>query len=272
MLLDGTVGTYDVSDMLAATAAYRVYLARDTTNDTRCLLQIATKPEANGGLERAAFILGRFKKAADAYDVEYAKTHERKHLHHDRLYPAVVESFVSSEQGDRRVTILNLTDVKNILAVVPLSNLRLKDRLRIDPETSAWIMGRLLKLLNFTHGEGVLNGALTARNVLLHPEQHFAMTLDWSVARVFPGVVPAEFAVADIASAATAVFEAIGGDATTGMWPYDDHVPYVSLLRQLMHGRVSDASSAHDQFYELVRAQYGNEFHPFTTLPLTERH
>ncbi len=269
MLLDGTVGTYDVIDMLAATAAYRVYLARDITNDTHCLLQVAAKREVNGNLERAAFLLGRFKKAADIYDVEYAKTHERKHLHHDRLYPAVVESFVSSEQGDRRVNIFNLTNVKNILAIVPLSSLRQKDRLRIDPETSAWIMGRLLKLLNFTHGEGVLNGALTARNVLLHPEQHFAVTLDWSVARVFPGVVPAEFAVSDIASAATAVFEAIGGDATTEAWPYEGHVSYVSLLRRLMRGHESDASKAHDRFYELVREEYGNEFHPFTTLPLT---
>ncbi len=270
MLLDGTAGTYDVTAMVASAPAYRLYMANDGDGLAKrsYLLQVAATKADNGGLDRGAFLLDRFKESADAYDAEYAKTHERKRLHHDRLYPALVESFVSHEQGGRRVNVLSLTDVDDILRVLPLANVVRKDRLRIDPETSAWIMGRLLKLLNFTHGEGVLNQALSARNVLLDPEQHYAVTLDWSAARIFPGVVPAEFAVTDIAGAASAAFEAIGGDVATETWPYDGHEPYVSLLRQFMRGCESDASNAHDVFYELVRAEYGNQFHPFTTLPL----
>lgn len=268
MLLHGSAITYEVGNLLAATAAYRVYLARDVSTSRYCLLQVAKSLGFNGGLDRAAFLLQRFKSNADAYDVEFSKTHARKHLHYDRLYPAILESFVSDEQGGRRINVLTLTDVDDVQRIVPLSNLRLKDALRIDPETSAWVLGRLLKLLTFVHGEGVQNRAITARNVLLDPDQHFAITLDWSTARMFPGQIPKEFAAQDIAGAASAVFAAIGGDVDRNVWPYEGHHRYVALLMQFMRGEVTSADDAHDQFYKLVRAEYGQEFHPFTTLSL----
>ena len=272
--LVGASGTYRVGNLLATTSAFRVYLAQEVGGQY-CLLQVAASIEANGGLDRAAFLLQRFEATADVFDVEYAKTHERKHLHYDRLYPAVIESFVSPQQGGRRINVLALTDVDDIFRVVPLSNLRMKDRLRIDPETSAWIMGRLLKLLAFVHGEGVAHGSLVAKNVVLDPKNHFAITLDWSHARMFPSQVPGDIAALDIADAATAVFASIGGNTTTGTWPYEGHEAYTNLLLRLMFMRTSKVSTrpggaerVMDQFYELVRSEYGRVFHPFTTLPL----
>lgn len=260
--------TYEVGEAVASTATYRLYLARDLFCDEWRLLQIAAKPEDNGGLDRAAFLLERFATSGALLDAEYAKSHERKRLHYERLYPLLVASFVSPEQGNRRINILGLADVPDLRRIVPLSSLRAKDRLRVDPETSAWIMGRLLKLLGFAHAQGVANRAMTSNNVLLDPEQHFAVTLDWSTARVFPGQVPAEHATSDIKAAAKAVFHALGGSVQNATWPYNGHEPYISLLRQLMYGGSPSADMALDQFYSTVRAEYGNSFHPFTTLPL----
>lgn len=271
LTLTGASGTYRVGGLLATSQGYRLWLAKELTTDQHCLLQVATSIEANGGIDRAAFLLNRFKATADVFDVAYAKNHERKHLHYERLYPSLIESFIALEQGGRRINALSLADVDDIFRITPLSNLRRKERVRLDPESSAWVMGRLLKLLSFTHGEGVSNRSLTANNVLLDPKQHFAVTLDWSNARVFPDQVPSEDAAVDIASAAKAVFVAIGGDPITKAWPYEGHVPYVSLLRQLMEPSTDTAllaETTQDQFYELVRREYGSSFHPFTTLPL----
>ena len=260
---------YTVGTLVAATATYRLYLATDLLSREWRLLQIAAAPEHNGGLDRAAFLLERFARSGAQLDAEYARSHERKHLHYERLHPTLVKSFLSPEQGNRRVNILALADVADLRSIVPLSNLLKKDRRRVDPETSAWIMGRLLKLLSFVHAEGVANRAMMANNVLLDPDQHFAITLDWSVARVFPSTVPAEHAATDIKMAATAVFSALGGSVANNSWPYEGHEPYIALLRQLMLTGAPDADKALDAFYATVRAEYGQSFHPFTTLSLT---
>ncbi len=266
--LKGAFGSYGVGDLLATTQTYRLYLCQEVRTGERFLMQVAATLESSGGLDRAAFLLNRLKATADTYSVEYTARNEGKHLHYDRLYPNVVDSFVSPEQGKRRINVLSLTDVDSILRVLPLSNLLVKDRLRIDPETSAWVMGRLLKLLAFVHEEGIAIQALTANNILLDIEQHFAVTLDWSNARMFPLTVPAQYAAIDIAYAAKAVFAAIGGSVINGTWSYEGHIPYVQLLRRFTQGKETNAERAMDTFYELVRREYGKTFHPFTTLPL----
>lgn len=261
--------TYEVGAAVASTATYRLYLAKELSSGEWRLLQVAAQPEDSGGLDRAAFLLERFTAIGARLVVEHESSHPGERLHYERLHPLLVTSFVCPEQGNRRINILRLAGVTDLHRIIPLSNLRMKDRLRIDPETSAWILGRLLKLLEFTHSQGVENRAITPRNILLDPEQHFAVTLDWSVARIFPGVVPTEHATSDIQSATRAVFYALGGDIRSASWPYDGHERYIELLRQLMYIEPIGASEVLDQFYPLVRAEYGNTFHPFTTMSYT---
>ena len=134
-------------------------------------------------------------------------------------------------------------------------------------------MGRLLKLLAFTHGEAIAVRTLTGSNVLLVPDRHFALVFDWSSAMTYPEFIPRAVQTDEVAHAAKAVFAAIGGDPQTGHYPYlrdgdDESRQYVDFLWRLASGRVSTAEKAHTQFYELVDALYGKKFHPFTTLPL----
>ncbi len=271
MPLQGARHAYTVvGNPVASTNAYRLYLAKDTATDAWCLLQVAASRHANGGLSREAFILGRLADTSRAYDEAYGKTHEGHRLHYDRLYPQLIESFVSPVQGDRRINVLTFSDVNDIPRLTPLWNLRHKEAVILDPKTSAWIMGRLLKLLCFVHEQGIAVRSLGSNNILLDKEQHFAIVLDWTNAFVFPDKVSPDVAATDIACAAAATLASCGV-TSDGSLPYiasSGDARYIDLLRTFADGTIQCADTAHTQFYDLVREIWGNEFHPFTTLPL----
>lgn len=270
MILQGVKNAYEVGSRVAITDTYRLYLAKDVGTGTGCLLQVAKGFEQNGGLSRASFILDELADMSRHYDELYAKMHDGKHLHYDRLFPQKVESFVAEEQANRRVNILALTDVDNINRLLPLSNLLTKDRVILDLKSGAWIMGRLLKLLDFVHPLGIALRSLRSNNVLLEPDQHFAIVLDWTKAFVFQTVVSPEVATTDIACAARAVLASCG-IPEQGQLPYmlgDGEDQYVGLLRDFANASESDARQAHAQFYQICHQVWGVEFHPFTTLPL----
>ena len=270
MILTHDTDQYLVTSLVAEAATYRVYICEDATTQQQYLLQIASETEHNGGLDRAAFVLHRLKQVSDSYEAENA-AHNADRLHYDRLFPGVVRSFISDEQGGRRINILALKDVDTVTEMVPLSNLQDKDQLRIDPPSSAWIMGRLLKLLSLTHSEGISFQTLAANNVLVNPSRHFVVVLDWSTVRLAQsGEASRADRTNDVARAAHAVLVAIGANHVTGAFPYGNatHETYARLLWEIASSTVSSAERAHSQFYELVDALYGKKFIPFTTMPL----
>lgn len=267
--ITSTRSQYDILKQVAHTSSYRLYLCKDASG-TGYLLQIAAERASNGGLERAAFVLRMLMNASRRRDREYAITHEGKRLHYDRLFPELVETFISSEQQERRVNILAFTDVPDVARLLPLSNLKSKDRLRIDPKTDAWILGRVLKLLTLVHAEGITVRTLSANNILLERDLHFSIILDWSSAWMHPELVPLDDATTDIARAAQAAYGALG-DVNSGNYSFEDaDLRYIDLLRLLKDGGVGplNALQAHTLFYEQVREIWPDEFHPFTALPL----
>lgn len=273
MILEHGSKRYQVGDKVAETATYRIYLCTEVETGKQCLRQIAREVEHNGGLDRAAYVLRELKQTSDLFEAEYAKSGSGRLLSYERLFPALVDSFIPEDQGKRRVNILAFSEVDDITTMVPLSNLAIKDHLRVDLKTSAWILGRLLKLLAFAHGEGITVRMLTGSNILLEPAQHFAVVFDWSSAQTHSTEIPVEHRKDDIASAAKAVFGAAGGDPETGNYPYDSELDdgsrrYVEVVLRLANRRESDAQRAHKQLYELLGELYGRNFHPFTTLPL----
>lgn len=271
MILERGSKRYEIGAKVADTDTYRIYVCTDTTSGERLLLQIAAEVHDNGGLERAAFLLRKLREKAAAYQTEYTRQGHEGLLSYERLFPNIVDSFVWPEQRNRRAVILNFSEIEDAVQTVPLTHLARRDRLRVDLRTSAWILGRLLKLLAFVHDEGITIRALSGSNVLIVPARHFAVVLDWSSARTHQHKVDRDERSADIASAASAVFEAIGGTPATGEYPYhldsDEH-RFIEYMYGLTQGNVHDADKAHRQFYELVDALYGKRFHPFTTMPL----
>lgn len=270
MILTHGTTQYEVERRpVAETAKYRVYICKDRATDRQYLLQIASETKYNGDIDRAAFVLRELKRTSDLIEAEYAKTNPEKKLNYDLLFPGVVDSFISDDQGRRRINILSLKGVAGIRKMIPLSNLANRDRLRINLPTSAWIMGRLLKLLGFTHSQGIAVRALQGNNVLIEPDNHFMVVFDWSSAHTYQQDVPRSARQDDIARAAQAVFAAIGGNPDTADFPYNlEDGRYVKLLERFTRGKESNADKAHANFYELVDEVFGRGFRPFKTLPL----
>lgn len=271
MLIDNGHRVYDVAGVTAATHSYRVRLAKVSPTEEWCLLQVATEPRFNGGLSRAAYILNELAQVSQRHDQAYARTHDGKTLHYDRLFPRLLETFVTSEdQGKRCVNALTFTDVSDVPRLLPLSVPRDKHNRVLDLKTGAWVLGRLLKLLGLVHSEGIAVRATGPSNILLDTSQHFAVILDWSTAQVFQKEVPAEVACADIVRATQGILHSCGVSSDTPhSWAItQEEERYIRLLRELAEGKVGSANEAHRRFYQLVRETWETEFHPFTTLPL----
>ena len=258
---------YLIGDMVAKSVSYNVYICKDGDGG-QYLLQIATNIEYNGELDRAAYILRELKRVSNSYELEYAKLFPDKRLNYDRLFPILVDSFICNEQGGRRINILALKDVDSIYKMLPLSNLLVKDKLRITLETSGWIMGRLLKLISFVHPQGISFRQLDGNNVLIGLEQHHLVVFDWLLSHSYQDVVPIEVRKDDISNAAKAVFIAIGGDIRSGNYVYGEQNQYIKFLWGLVCRQESDAERAHEQFYEVVYGLFGRKFYPSKILPL----
>ena len=272
MILEGNAGKYQVGELVAETDPYRVYICEDIATDRQLLLQVATAIEHNGGLQKAVYILKELRQTADEFETANTKNGGERPLSYERLFPEVVDSFIVADQGNRRVNVLAIAEVEDVRLMVPLSNLASKDHQRVALISSAWIMGRLLKLLGLTHNEGIAVRALRGGNVLIEPSGHFVVVFDWSSARIYKDKedMPKEARKDDVAGAAKTVFAAIGGNPETGEFKYpDDTDPrYVKFLWHLACRHEGDAIRAHDKFYELVDELWGRKFNPFQTLPL----
>lgn len=256
---------YEIDRIIANSNSCRFYICR--CDSKQYLLQIASSIENNGGLDRAAYILKELKDVSDFYETEYSKICPDKKLSYDHLFPKLIDSFISSEQGERRINILELADIDIIEEIIPLSNLLIKDKMRISLETSGWIFGRLLKLLDFIHSQNIPID-IHGHNILIVPEKHRTIILDWSEARIYQGEITDEICKNNISRAAMTIFTAIGGDAKTGIYPYDTHNVYVDFIWKLTEPIIADAGIIHQQFYKIVDNTFGKVFYPFGAFPL----
>lgn len=58
---------------------------------------------------------------------------------------------------------------------------------KIDPETTAWITERILNALLYLHHHGVIHGDIKPQNVIIQPETHSVVLVDFGLAMVKPG-------------------------------------------------------------------------------------
>ena len=261
---------YHVGKLVAEAENYCFYLCHRDGDDKDLLLQIASEPVNNGVLDRYAFILDKMARRASAVEEEFAKTKgdSKTVLNYDLGFPEVVESFICPEQDGRRVNILSFRLVDDVHKMVPISNITERNHFRVDIRTSAWILGKTLKMLTFAHSEGVTIGLLDGNNILIEPERHYVVLFDWSFAQVFTGVIPEDIQKGEVSWATKSVITVLGGDPVTGVIPDDgdkDFVAYTQYLLHLSSGAERSAKVAHQQFYELLKQLGWKGFHPFTT-------
>ncbi len=261
---------YVVTPRLVADAeSYRLYIAHDEAAGIEYLVQIASGLEHNGLLDQAAVTLGKLKRTAEIFEAKYAEENPDDRWLDMRLFPSLEASFEVETQEGRRANILAFAGIDDITKLVPLSSYRHAHK-RVELPTSAWILGRILKLLGLAHACGISPPSLGGNNVLIYPDQHRVFVVDWVNAKRHSGIIPDEEAASDIAKAARAVFSAVGGDPITLDFPHDAEggEQYITLLRQLAMQQEHDAHRAHIEFYRVVHALFGREFRPFQTRPL----
>lgn len=264
--------SYQIGKQVGETGNYRLYLCLQNGKGRQCLLQVATSLEHNGGLQRSAYVLKELQRRAEELEEEYSKVKKDQKvlLNYGLGFPELVDSFISQEQGGRRINILAFRCVDEVSRMVPLINITEKDRLRVDLRTSAWIFGRTLKLLIFALNEGFTVDP-TENNILIEPDQHYALIFDWTAAQAHSEMVAKEIQRQQISQLAQAVIKILGGDLKTGIFPDDGEDgfdQYTNYLLQLARGAENNAEGAYKKFYELIDSFWPRKFYPFTAKPL----
>ncbi|WP_330272711.1 adenylate cyclase [Lentzea sp. NBC_00516] len=93
-------------------------------------------------------------------------------------YPRLLDTSGDVAKGSRAFTVLDpLID-----GFVTLADIKSAFPHGLDGRDYAWMHRRLLKALAGAHQIGLVHGAVTAENVMVHPEQHGIVLAGWSFA------------------------------------------------------------------------------------------
>jgi hypothetical protein len=269
-IVDGKNGSYDVGGLVAGNDRYRLRSCTDERG-REMLFQIATDASRNSELSRNGWALRTLKEASDDVERRYKEAGHEGALNYDLGFPELTDSFIFDGQGSRQVNILRFREILELNGVIPLLKIW-KDGLRVDLQTSAWILGKLIKTISFAHDNRIQVHNITGNNVLIHPDQHYVVIFDWSGMTVHEGPVPSMIVREEIKLAAQLAIKAVGGDLDLAM-TNDADLPYTRLLQSLASEGMSAASKAHQAFYGIVD-QLCNDpeiehwkagFHHFTT-------
>ncbi|GAA3278304.1 hypothetical protein Dvina_13135 [Dactylosporangium vinaceum] len=142
-------------------------------------LKLARDPSCNDLLAREATALRQIAEQGDPRYLPYV--------------PRLVDSFRHrSDTGEvRRANVIGVSAAR----LHSLEEVRAKRPHGLDPRDAAWMWRRLLVALGLAHRAGVVHGAVVARHVLIEPDDHGVVLVDWcySVAdphEHIPAVVP----------------------------------------------------------------------------------
>lgn len=233
----------------------------------RAVVKLARDPADGDLLEREAVALRQLPKDGDGRFLPYV--------------PRLVESFQHKDAGTgtvRRANVMAALDGFSTFAQV-----REAYPDGVEPRDAAWMWRRLLVALGFAHRAVVLHGGVLPEHVLIHPEEHGLVLVDWcySVPGCLPannGRVPAmvdryadwyppEVPAREQASGATDIYMAtrcmlhlMGDKAPKPMRSFARGCLLPSQRR-----RPGDAWRLLEEFDELLERMYGpRRFRPFT--------
>jgi hypothetical protein len=269
MRVVGKNHNYEIDRQVAEFGSHRIYLCKQEDSGRRCLLQVVVDTSHNGVLDRTAFLLKELERASEETERAYARHtgDPNDRMNYDLCFPEVVDNFIDEEQGGRRIVILGFRRVENIKKVVPLRYLisPQKDNQRVYVRSSVWMMGKLLKLLAFTHSKGFSFGEITVDKVMIVPDKHYIVLFDWTDGRRCDELTQ-DIARQEISQAAQVVLEAL--DADGEKIPMDDVEGAERYAKQLIHlsrGYEADARLAHQRFYDMVNSLWEPKWLELTT-------
>ncbi|SER94107.1 protein kinase family protein [Lentzea albida] len=185
------------------------------------------------------------------------------------FYPRLLDTSGDVAKGSRAFTVLDplkdgFVTLKDVQDAYPRG---------LDGRDYAWMHRRLLKALAGAHQIGLVHGAVTAENVLVHPEQHGIVLAGWSFA-VEEGqrllatskaiAYPPEVAAQEPVTAATDVHMAHALMLETLAHDEDRQQAFAKGCMQDRPSRRPDARDLLDEYDELLEELYGPRvFRPF---------
>lgn len=269
---------YSIEHLLARGDLCMLYTGSFTLADrqTRGLLKIPMKPGDNDLIANEARILNHLR-ASEGYEK----------LRH--FVSQLVDSFSYLEQETgvaRNINVFTHTDgfysLKEVREAYPEG---------IDPKDMAWIWRRVLIALNFAHSNHVIHGAVLPTHIMIHPELHGLILIDWSYAVLRPAETgerisaissayrdwyPAEVFAReeptpglDITMAAACMIDLLGGDAHKRVlpvalpWQLQSYFNRCTLSNPRQ--RPQEAYTLLQDFDALIERLWGpKKFHVFT--------
>lgn len=184
-------GTYDRADTSASliiqTASGQYTLERPLFQGDLCNLYLGTAINAKG---RQRVIL-KIPMQPQDNDLVANEARILKHLREGNNYKAarhftsqLVDAFPYEERATgimRQITVL-----ASINGLFSLHEIKKAYPRGIDARDMAWIWRRLLIALDFAHTNKVIHGCVLPTHILIHPEQHGVVLIDWSYAILDP--------------------------------------------------------------------------------------
>lgn len=166
---------YRVTRLLAEGDLANLYLLRSNTDDAEAVLKLARDAADGDLIEAEAAALTRLDERIDP---EYAP-------YLPRLLGTVTHADTAT--GSRRAANL----LPRLTGFVSLAEVAAAFPDGLDPRDAAWMWRRLLVGLGAAHRAGVVHGAVLPEHVLIHPEQHGLVIVDWCYHAREGGKVPA---------------------------------------------------------------------------------
>lgn len=246
--------------------------------------------------ERPTFF--KIAKATTDSDLLQAEARVLKKLHGPDadpkwqvFVPILVDSFAYHETGKPR---RQANVIERLEGFYNLRQVAQAFTRGIDPLHMVWIWRRLLVALGYAHDNGVVHGAVLPEHVMILPEQHGLVLVDWCYASIredgtYPTIkaavnkyrewYPPEVLdkqppgpATDIMMAARTMIDLLGGDPVRGIAPSRTPKPLRAFLRSCLHEnsamRPDDAWRLLLEFDELLEQMgppyFPRRFRPFT--------
>lgn len=198
-------------------------------------------------------------------------------------FPTLVEHFLLRDEAGakRQVNVLRAetgyVSLADVLRAYPNG---------LHPADAAWMFNRILAALGGAHQLGMVHGALVPEHVLIRPDDHNGMLLDWcycvpigtpikAISPPYAADYPPEVVAKQPATPATDLYLAarcmarlLGGNGRTLALPETVPRAIEALLRSCLipsvYRRACDAWQVLDDFHEILGRYYGPpRFRPF---------
>jgi hypothetical protein len=160
-----TTGDPHSTGDLAVLRRARAAPHRDPRTELDVLLKIPYSPADNDLIAREATALVRLARHGDPRFHAYA--------------PTLVETFRYTDPADPSGPVRQVNSLLRLDGFHPLTDLLTAWPQGLDARDVAWIWRRLLVALGYAHRAGVRHGAVLPEHVLIHPEQHGLVLVDW---------------------------------------------------------------------------------------------